>query len=144
MRYLKIQRIHTDDYIVYDYSNKIARDSVYYDIKNLFQTYQKKLLLRGFYHVKVYFHKIGVFIKIIKIDDSIYEDTLDLKIDIIDEFSLYYETKDYYHINEYEPIYYYKNSFYVLVDESFPIFDKIEFGNFIIEDEKKIQDGILI
>ncbi len=143
---MKINKINDTDFILYNYSFTINEDSSYNDIKQFFKKYQKRLNLRGFYRVVVCIKKIGVFMKVIQIDESIYKDTLDLKIEIRNDIDVYYKTEDYFIIDHCRDIYYYDKCYCCRVDDSFDkTLEKVEFGEFIFDiDENIIRKGIKV
>jgi len=129
---MKIERMNHKDYLIYDYSSDVSMDTIYRDIKRIFEKMQKRLQLNGFYKVIVSFKKIGLFMEVIKIEDAFYKDTLDLKIEVKTSLDVYYATEDYFLIKDMFPIRVLEGKYYVLVDDSFDhILEKIEFGDFV-------------
>jgi len=130
---MKIERINSNDYIIYYYEKIIGNDVLYEEVKLLLKILQKKLKLNGFYKVIVNNKKIGLFLKLIHIDTSFYKNNLDIKIEINNDI-IYYKTKDYFLINDSKEIRYNDEYYYCVVDNDFDkILEKVEFGDFIFE-----------
>ncbi len=128
---MKIER-DNGSYYIYDYTSVVFFDTIYQDIKELFQRFQKRLGLNGFYRVVVSLKKIGVFMEVIKIEDAFYKDTLDLKIEVKDSLDVYYSTEDYFLVKDFSIVRYFEGKYYALVDDSFDeLFEKVEFGDFV-------------
>ena len=75
-------------------------DELILKIKNIFSKYNKRynFLDPGLYEIEIYFHKIvGTLFKIEKLDSYIYQNEIDLKIEIKNDIKLYFieeETKE--------------------------------------------------
>lgn len=108
------------------------KDDLILYIKNFIFKFRKKLGLRGFYKVKVYYNrKIGIFLDIDKLDDLDLVNNLDLRIITFND-DIYFETDDYQLICNYNEIRFMNNNFYCLVDEQFNDITRLsEFGRFI-------------
>ena len=127
---MKIQRINNTDYKVYFYQYK-EEESLYEDCKSLIKKLQKRLRLKGFYKVIIFPSKIGLFFQLIKVEDSLYKNILDLKIEISAD-DVYFKTNDYFLIKDFSPIRYIDGEYYCIVEESFDeILEKVEFGEFV-------------
>ena len=127
---MKIQSVNDTDYIIYMFS-RIEKDEIKDKIKNI----QKRLKLSGFYRVRIVNKNIGCFLKLIRLENSFYKDTLDLKIEEVDE-DIYFVTNDYFIIKECSTIMYYDEMFYCIVDDSFDkILEKVEFGDFVFSND---------
>ena len=88
--------------------------------------------LNGYYKVYTYYRKIGLFLNLVKIDDSLYKDSIDLKIILNDDNEVYFKTINYLCIKDLGTIRYLDGEFYGLVDDSFDkLLEKVEFGKFI-------------
>ena len=98
-------------------------------VKNFLMKKKQFLNLKGFYKVIVYVkEKIGLFLDIIKIEDSSFFNTLDREV--------YYETEDYFLIENAKNIFYKSKYYYCPVDENFTFdYKKLEFGRFIFGNE---------
>ena len=126
-----IKHLNDTDFKIFIF-NKISRDLTD-EIKDIIKKLQKKLNLKGFYKVIVISKSVGVFLKIIKLDDSFYKDVLELKIDIRD-CDLYFKTKDYFIISSLSKVVYYDGYYYGLVDDYFDkVIEKVEFGEYVLE-----------
>ena len=127
---MKIQSVNDTDYIIYMFS-RIEKD----EIKDKIKSIQKRLKLSGFYRVRIVNKNIGCFLKLIRLENSFYKDTLDLKIEEVDE-DIYFVTNDYFIIKECSTIMYYDEMFYCIVDDSFDkILEKVEFGDFVFSND---------
>ena len=122
---MKIWKKNTTDYYIYDYTSEMSK-------KELFQKIQKRLNLKGFYRVIVTKKKIGVFMQLILIENSLYKDTLDLKIEEDETCEIYYCTEDYFLIHKSSSILFFENKYYVLVKDDFDfMIENLEFGEFV-------------
>ena len=129
---MKIERINNTDYKIYFYKSKLLKDSLIEDIKELIKDLQRRLKLKGFYKVIVFYKEVGLFIQLIRMEDSFYKNTLDLKIEIRDNDDVYFKTQDYFVIKDSSQIRYFDGYYYCIVDECFDdILEKVEFGDFI-------------
>ena len=127
---MKIEKINNTDYKIY-YYRSIDNKSLYDEVKELIKRVQKRLKLKGYYKVLVINKNIGLFIKLKRIEDSLYKNTLDLKIEIEDK-DVYYQTTDYFVIRNLSNTKYKDGIYYCIVDDSFhEILEKVEFGDFI-------------
>ena len=128
---MKISKINDTDYKIYYYKDNINKDCLYDRIRDIIKSIQKRLKLKGFYKVVVFCKKIGLFIQLIYVDDNLYKNILDLKIEIIDD-DVYFKTSDYFVIKDLSNIRYFNNMYYVLVNDDFDrVLDRIEFGEFL-------------
>ncbi|MBQ9018897.1 MAG: hypothetical protein IJ097_01120 [Bacilli bacterium] len=129
---MKIEKINATDYKIYFYKTKLLKDNLIDDIKDIIKKLQKRLKLKGFYRVIVLYKNIGLFFQLIRLEDSFYKNTLDLKIEIRDNDDVYFKTKDYFLIKDFAQVKYFDGYYYCLVDECFDeILEKVEFGDFI-------------
>lgn len=141
---MKIERINDTDYKIYYYERIINNNTIYDDIKILLKRLQKRLKLNGFYKVIVTSKKIGLFLKLIHIDDVFYKNSLDLKIEINND-NIYYKTEDYFLINNSKEIRCLDEYYYCVVDDDFDeILEKVEFGDFIFEKDIDVNKTHLI
>ena len=71
--------------------------------------------MKGFYKVKVHVGEdIGLFIDIYKIDDIEYSNSLDLRILIFYDDTFYFETVDYFVIENVDIVRYFITKYYCL------------------------------
>ena len=96
---------------------------------------QYNLNMRGLYKIKVYPHKIGVFIQVISIDEELYSDSLlDLIIVILFNKELFLKINDYLYIENSNLNFINKNNSYYLdlknID-AINIIKYIEFGKIV-------------
>ena len=139
---MKIKKLNETDYVIYLCNRDL--DNVNDEGKDLIKRIQKLLKLKGFYRVIVVSKSIGLFIRLIKLDDAFYKNTLDLKIEIRDE-DIYFKTDDYFKINNLSKVVYLDGMYYCIVDDSFDrMFEKVEFGSFVFVDEINLNRGFVI
>lgn len=110
-----------------------SKDNIINFVKNIMISLKKKINIYGFCKVKVYLKKeIGIFLEIIKFDDSISSSTFDIRVLIMDDDKFYFETEEYDAIKDCNDIRYKDGLFYCIVDDLFnSVLEKVEFGNFI-------------
>ncbi len=129
---MKIEKISDTDYKLYIYFNNDEEINRSERIKKIIKKLQKKLKLKGFYKVLACSKDYGLFLHLIKIEDSFYRNNLDLRIVAEDDLDIYFKTKDYFIIESLNTIKYYDNFYYGLVDSSFDkVLEKVEFGDFV-------------
>lgn len=129
---MKIEFISSDNIKVYVYEQIDDSIDIRYAVKNIINGLKYELKLRGYYGVYVYYRSIGLFLNLIKIDDGLYKDSIDLKIILNDDNEVYYMTNNYSIIEKLSNIRYVDGNFYCIVDDYFDdILNKVEFGKFI-------------
>lgn len=97
-----------------------------------------KLNLSGFYKIKAYFnHKVGLFLNVIKIDDNEFNNEADFRIILFQNEEFLFETEDYEIIKAYPNKRYYKNKFYVNIENIDNINKLIDMGSIIYGEEAK-------
>lgn len=135
---MNIKQIAKDNYKIF--INKLIfngdlkeKESIIDFVKEFILKKRKVLNLRGFYKVLVYVNKnIGMFIDMVKLEDSSYFNNLDLRVIVNNDSEVYFETEDYFLIANGKDIRYLDGKFYLLVDEFFyKIIRNEEFGRFI-------------
>ncbi len=144
---MKIEQISENDYKLYIYSNRLDKDNFTGEIKKLIKNIQKKLNLSGFYKVTACFKDCGLFLHLLKIEDSFYKNSLDLRIVMDEELDVYFKTKDYFMIKDINMVRYFEDYYYGLVDDSFDkILEKVEFGDFVFgyDITELLNNGIVI
>lgn len=105
-------------------------------VKDVVKKLKRKLKLKGFYKLKVFFNKvIGIFIRAIKVDEVEYSNVLDLRVIVYTDQDIYFETDDYFRIKDVKNVRFYKNKFYCLVDDIFNIYKVVDWGRFIYGEE---------
>ena len=128
---MKIEKVNETDYKIYLFSKKIDEVNLFDDVGEVVKKLQKLLKLSGFYKVIVCLKDIGCFLRIMRIEDSFYKNTLDLKIEVSDD-EVYFKTTDYFLIKDYSIVRYIDGVYYALVDDCFDeILEKVEFGEFV-------------
>ncbi|MDO5393909.1 MAG: hypothetical protein Q4F33_04830 [Mycoplasmatota bacterium] len=124
-----------------------SRDEIVNCVKDILYKLKLRLGLCGFYKIKVFPHnKIGIFLEAIKLDDSEYSNSLDLRVVVYMDERFYFETDDYFVIKECNDKRYFEGLFYCLVDDNFdPFIAKVEFGKFIYgKDVNKVLNNSII
>lgn len=120
-----------------DFEKKIELISI---IKDLIakMDYRYKLSLNGFYKIKVYpYKKIGVFLDIIKIDDNEFSNGADFRIVVYQNEKFYLETDNYEILDPKIEKRYYRDKFYINLDDIKDINKIIDLGNIIYGNDVK-------
>lgn len=142
---MKIEKINDTDYQLLFSSTFVSEEEILAFVKNVFQDYQKQLKLKGFYQIIISNRTFGLFLQIIKVNDSYYKDTFDYRVVFDDESNFYFQTKDYFVVEQCQYIYYFDEYFYALVDDSFDeILEKVECGRFVLESSLDLSQSDLI
>ena len=118
-----------------DWENK---EQVSTQIKKIFLMISKNyhVVVSGLYRVKVYPNKFGVMIVAIKLDNQSYGSSdFDLRIFVCLDKELYFKFDDYYLLENLKLPYFYKDGYYVNVNDVNDIINCIEFCNLISSDE---------
>ena len=102
-------------------------------IKSFILGIREKLNLRGFYKVKVFPHdSIGLFVELIKLDELEFSNNLDLRVIVYLNEKIFFETDDYFLIEDCNDKRYLDGKFFCIVDDYFEsLLSKVEFGRFI-------------
>lgn len=140
---MNISKIGESDYLIYINGKYLEKEAVLTkeDIGNLVKEklykLKDKLFLKGFYKVIVFLNqKIGMFLEILKLEDTSIYKSLDLRIIINEDAVFYYKTLDFFLIKDCNSLRYFDGYFYCLVDDKFDeLLEKVEFGNFIYGDK---------
>lgn len=123
---MKINKINSTDYKIYFFKEILTTE-----LKDKVLCLKNILNLEGFYKLLFHNNKLGCFMELIKLDDSFYKNTLDLKIEEV-KYNIYFKTKDYFIVEDCAIVKYYDGFYYGLVDDSFDeILEKVEFGEFV-------------
>ena len=145
--------IDFDNYVIFlnnVYLNKIDfnnKEEITKYIKKFIFSINYKLNINGFYKVYVFCNKkIGMFIKLIKIEDNLYVNNLDLRIIVNINCDFYYKTDNYYTIPSNCVVRYYDNNYYCLIDDNFNVIDCCEYGDYIFGDNllKMLNNSIIL
>ena len=97
-----------------------------------------RLNLSGFYKIKSYFNKkVGLFLNVIKIDDNEFSNDADFRIILYQNETFLFEIEDYDLIKDIPNKMFYKNKFYIYVDDISDIDKLIDMGRIIYGDEVK-------
>ena len=113
-----------------DYS---VKEDIVKVVKEIIFKLRGRLGLRGFYKIKVFPQKIiGIFLEVIKLDETEFSNSLDLRIITYMDEKFYFETDDYFKIANCNDKRYIDGHFYCVVDDNFDlVLEKVEFGRFI-------------
>lgn len=142
---MKFQILNSNDIKVFFSGFISSEEEILNCLEKILKNYKNKLQLSGFYQITIYNRKYGLFFLLHKERDSFHSDTFDYRVLFDDEASIYFQTTDYFAIRNCHFIYYYDEMFYALVDDSFDkLFEKVEFGEFLLECEFNQEDSILI
>lgn len=150
---MRIEMIDFDNYVIFlnnVYLNKIDfnnKEEITKYIKKFIFSINYKLNINGFYKVYVFCNKkIGMFIKLIKIEDNLYVNNLDLRIIVNINCDFYYKTDNYYTIPSNCVVRYYDNNYYCLIDDNFNVIDCCEYGDYIFGDNllKMLNNSIIL
>lgn len=144
---MKIEKVSETDYKLYIYSKLLDKNNFTSEIKEFIKKVQKKLKLNGFYKVITCFRNCGVFLHLLKVEDSFYKNALDLRIVMDEEADVYFKTDDYFTVDDISTVKYYDGYYYGLVDDSFDgIIEKVEFGDFVFgyDITEMLNNGIVI
>lgn len=128
---MKIERISKTDYFIYLFHYDFNKDLME-EIKKKLKQIQKRYHLKGYYKVVIIEKNIGIFLKLVLIDSSSYQDTLNFRFVFIDE-NIYYKTKEYDVINNHLEILYQGGYYYILVDSINNVLPLIEYGRFVLK-----------
>ena len=150
---MNIKQISKDNYKIfidkfYFVTDLDEKEQIIDFVKDIIMKKRKILNLRGFYKVLVYVNKkIGMFLDMIKLEDSSYFNNLDLRVIVNCDSEIYFETEDYFFIANGKDIRYLDGKFYLLVDDSF--MEKIEneeFGRFIYGEDviNVLANGVIL
>ena len=131
---MKLEKINNSDYQLLFPTTLSSEEEILTFVKNVFQDYQKQMDLKGFYQVVILNRIFGLFLQIIQVNDSHYKNIFDYRVVFDDETNFYFQTKDYFVVEQCQYVYYFDEYFYALVDDSFDeILEKVEFGKFVLE-----------
>ena len=134
---MKIERLDDKNYFIFlniMYLNdiQINKEDIIRVVSEFLKKIKNKLLLNGFYKVKVYLEKrIGLFLDLIQIEDSDYYNYVDFRIVVYLDEKIYFRTKDYFLLPGNCSNYYFQDYFYCDVSDIDNILSVIEFGDFI-------------
>ena len=144
---MKIQIESIDNIKIYVYKNINIEEDIRSAIKKIINKLKDYLELNGYYKVYVYYRKIGLFLNLIRVEDSLCKEGLDLSLILDDDNLVYYRTTNYSLIKKLNNIKYLDGYFYCIIDDYFDkILEKVEFGEFIfgIGTNKLLRDSLLI
>lgn len=110
-----------------------SNEAIIQFIKDYISKIKTRFNLTGFYKAKVFpKDNLGIFIELIKLDESDFSNNLDLRIIVYFNEKIFYETDDYYLIENCNSKRYFDGKFFCIVDDCFDdLLSKVEFGRFI-------------
>ena len=135
--YMKIEKVGEGKYFIFFHILYLGNIDFHKDklvelVKTLLQRLKQRLLLHGFYKVKVYLNsKIGLFLDLVQLEDLDYDDSLDFRVLVFLDEKIYFRTKDYFCLPSDALIYYDRGYFYCDVNFIKDILSVVEFGEFI-------------
>lgn len=139
---MRIEKIDLDNYNIFLNSAYLKdvdlgdKEEISKYIKNFILSINYKLNINGFYKIIVYCNKkVGIFLKLVKMEDCSYTNSLDFRIIVNINSDVYFKTSDYFNISNVNLIRYYNNNYYCLIDDNFNTIDLCEWGNYIYGDE---------
>lgn len=127
---LFIDKYGFDDNILY------KEENLEIFLKNIFLIIYNKynFILNGIYQLDIYNNsKLGLYIEIYNIDEYLFCDEINLKINIINNAEFYYVTEYFDIISNYNDIYYYNDKYYINVDMLDNLNKFVEFGDFLLK-----------
>lgn len=96
------------------------------------------LNLKGFYKIKAYFNeKAGLFLNVVKIDDNEFSNEVDFRIIMFKNEKFLFETEYYEFLNNFTNKKYYKNKFYIDLEDIDDLTSIIDMGRIIYGEEAK-------
>lgn len=140
---MKIEKLSKTDYFIYLYE---INNQEIETIKNILKKLPKRININGYYRAQIIKKKIGVFLKLIRLEDSYYDNTLDFRFINRDE-NIYFKTKNIDLLTYFEKVIYYNTYYYGLLDnelDNSKIMNIIEFGSFVLENANLLKKGIRI
>lgn len=131
---MKFEKINNTDYQLLFPITFFSEEEILAFVKKVLRDYQKQLNLKGFYRIIISNRTFGLFLQVMKVNDSYYKNTFDYRVIFDDDVNFYFQTKDYFAVEQCQYVYYFDGCFYALVDDSFDeILEKVEFGEFVLE-----------
>lgn len=119
-------------HILYLGNIEFSKDKIVDMVKKLLKRLKMRLMLRGFYKVKVYLHsKVGLFLELFQLEEFEYDNSLDFRVLVYLDEKIYFRTKDYYTLPSNVAIYYDRGYFYCDVSYITDLNQVVEFGDFI-------------
>lgn len=144
---MNIQIESIDNIKIYVYKNINIEEDIRSAIKKIINKLKDYLELKGYYKVYVYYRKIGLFLNLIRVEDSLCKEGLDLSLILDDNNLVYYKTTNYSLIKKLNNIKYLDGYFYCIIDDYFDkILEKVEFGEFVFGygSNKLLKNSLLI
>lgn len=135
--YMKIEKINLRQFFIffninYLHNIEFTKDSLISIVKKLLWKLKDRLVLRGFYKVKVYVHKkVGLFLDLYQLEEFEYEDSFDLRVLVFFDEKIYFKTKDFFVLPKNVPIYFDQSYFYCDVNYLDNFLSVIEFGSIL-------------
>ena len=135
--YMKVEKIGNKEYyiffnILYLGNIHFTKEKIIDVVTKLLKKLRKRLLLHGFYKVKVYLHsKIGLFLEVIQLEEFEYDDSLDFRVIVYFDEKIYFRTKDFFSLPKSGHIYFDDGYFYCDVNVISNLLSVVEFGDFI-------------
>lgn len=113
---------------------------IFLRVKNNF-----RIKLKGFYKIKIYPNKAGVFMVVKKIDDDHYDgEEINFRIMVIFNKDLYLKVDDFFYVLEDCEKLFYQDYYYVKLSELESILPVIDFGDVVLDDEINFEKCIYL
>ncbi len=127
-----------------NWNDKISIEDVVRDIFLKIKT-NFRVKLKGFYKIKIYPNKVGVFMEVKKIDDDNYDgNEINFRIIVIFNKEMYLKLDDSFYIEgDYEKLFY-QNYYYIKLNDIDHILSAIDFGDVVLDDEIDFERCIFI
>lgn len=93
-----------------------------------------KITLSGFYRIKIFPHKVGIFMEILQIDDESYDGCeVNFRIVVVFNQEMYLKLDDYDYFLEYDKLYF-DNYYYINLNEVDDYLKVSDFGEIVSSD----------
>lgn len=113
---------------------------IFLKIKNNF-----RVKLKGFYKIKVYPNKAGVFMEVKKIDDDNYDGSeINFRIIVAFNKDMYLKLDDIFYFKQDCEKLFYRDYYYVKIDDIHDILSVIDFGDVVLDDEIDFEKCIFL
>ena len=142
--------IENDIIILYLYNYYFENDDKEYLTKEIKKIFLKLIKyyyieMNGFYEVNIYENiKYGVILEIILKDKLLFRsDFIDIKVNLFKNKNMYFKTKDYFILNNYQNIYYHDNYYYIDIQDIDDILKVIEFGELVYKEKEHLLNKMI-
>lgn len=116
-----------------------VKEEVVAVVKDIIMKLRKRLNLHGFYKIKVFVHdKVGLFLDVVQLEDLDFSNALDLRVLVYFNEDIFFETENYFVIQDFSDIRYKDNKFYCSIPKDCEVkklYEISEFGRFLYGEE---------